>query len=487
MCPDIPVFSMTQTQYPSVIVWVDDSGIAHARDTKTGNVIAEGSDHASVLQAALYSKTGRRVSVRGTLTLSSIVGVPGDTVLDLSEATLKLPDTLSSYSEILRIAGDNVLIEGGLFDGGANGVSTASRAVNCRGYSNVTVSGAKFQNILVGVEAWGKNIRVHSCDFPSNVRYCVNNYSGSVSDLTVESCNAYAGILLNIDGLNVPSGSVAENIIVRGCRSYAAGQFGIAIATENNFTVRNVHVSDCQFLGPHPEAFHAEDPGIAGVYISNSYFKGVVEMGYGTSAVNDIEIQNVVIEAGDYANKHGMELTPGTYALVKNVIVRKAPLHGVKITGGSGYVYLENVIVEDPSGQTNYTYYGFWIANRAKMVNCAVYTPGGKVPLRGAHIGGQYSELHNCEIRGSDHGLFVNADDVKVVGGNYYTGYKGTIYINGKQRTKIVASHIARQPSPYAGVYEASGSDYTKIIDAVFYGTGQDAVLVGTNSKNLVL
>jgi hypothetical protein len=478
--------TLERLRAPSIIV--EKRGEAAVAIDAYGRIVAgPDTDHAAVLQTALNQKAGRRVAVRGTLTLPSMVNVPADTVLDLTEATLKLPDTLSAYSEILRIAGDNVEIIGGLLDGGANGVSTASRAINCRGYSNVTVRGAKFQNILVGVEAWGKNIRVLSCDFVANVRYCVNDYAGSIEDLTVEGCNAYAGILMNIDGSLVPSGSVAKNIVVRGCRSYAAGTFGIAIATENNFTVQNLTVSDCQFLGPHPEAFHTEDPSIAGVYISNCYFRGPVEMGYGTAAVNDIAIQNAVIEAGDYPNKHGLELTPGTYALVKNVVVRKAPLHGVKITGGGGYAYLENVIVEDPSGQTNYTYYGFWITNRAKMVNCAVYTPAGKVPLRGASIEGQYSELHDCEIRGSSYGLYVNADDVKVLGGNYYAGWQGTIYIAGRQRTKIVAAHIARQASPYAGVVEGGDSDYTKIIDCVFYGTGNDVVLVGANSKNVVL
>ncbi|MCC6051095.1 MAG: hypothetical protein LM580_10330, partial [Thermofilum sp.] len=66
MCPDIPVFSLTQTQVPSVIVWIDDSGVAHARDTKTGSIIAESADHASVLQAALnaLSGVGGRVFVK---------------------------------------------------------------------------------------------------------------------------------------------------------------------------------------------------------------------------------------------------------------------------------------------------------------------------------------------------------------------------------------------------------------------------------------
>ena len=73
MCPDIPVFSLTQTQVPSVIVWVDESGIAHARDAKTGNIIAEGSDHTAVIQAAIDAVDKGEVVVRGTATLTSQV------------------------------------------------------------------------------------------------------------------------------------------------------------------------------------------------------------------------------------------------------------------------------------------------------------------------------------------------------------------------------------------------------------------------------
>jgi hypothetical protein len=90
-------------------------------------------------------------------------------------------------------------------------------------------------------------------------------------------------------------------------------------------------------------------------------------------------------------------------------------------------------------------------------------------------------------VGGGTFGLYVGADDTKIFGGDYNTGWMGSIHIAGKQRTKIVGAHIARQASPYAGVYEASGSDYTKIIDAVFYGTGNDVYLVGANSKNVVL
>jgi len=39
----------------SVIVWVDEQGIAKARDSATGGIIAESSDHASVIQAAVDS------------------------------------------------------------------------------------------------------------------------------------------------------------------------------------------------------------------------------------------------------------------------------------------------------------------------------------------------------------------------------------------------------------------------------------------------
>jgi len=72
MCPDIPVFSLTQTRVPSVIVWVDESGIVHARDTKTGNIIAESSDHTSVVQAVInyVKKRDAWIHVKGTLKIT---------------------------------------------------------------------------------------------------------------------------------------------------------------------------------------------------------------------------------------------------------------------------------------------------------------------------------------------------------------------------------------------------------------------------------
>jgi hypothetical protein len=47
-----PLYYSPEQPY-TVLVWVDDLGIAHARDGATGKIIAEGSDHASVIQAAI--------------------------------------------------------------------------------------------------------------------------------------------------------------------------------------------------------------------------------------------------------------------------------------------------------------------------------------------------------------------------------------------------------------------------------------------------
>jgi hypothetical protein len=124
---------------------------------------------------------------------------------------------------------------------------------------------------------------------------------------------------------------------------------------------------------------------------------------------------------------------------------------------------------------------------RAILTNCRVAWTGTVRPGRGINVGGQYTELHNCVVGGDTFGLYVNADDVKVFGGDYNTGWMGSIHIAGRQRTKIVAAHVQRRSAPYAGIYEASGSDYTKIIDCVFYGTGNDVYLVGANSKNVTL
>jgi hypothetical protein len=51
--PAAQPISLAQPEPHSVLVWVDDQGIARARDGRTGRIIAESTDHASVIQAAI--------------------------------------------------------------------------------------------------------------------------------------------------------------------------------------------------------------------------------------------------------------------------------------------------------------------------------------------------------------------------------------------------------------------------------------------------
>ena len=67
------MFGLTQTQVPSIIVWVDDSGVAHARDTKTGNIIAEGRDHTSVIRAAINAIDAGTIFLRAGVYTADIV------------------------------------------------------------------------------------------------------------------------------------------------------------------------------------------------------------------------------------------------------------------------------------------------------------------------------------------------------------------------------------------------------------------------------
>jgi hypothetical protein len=59
----IPLYYSPVQSY-TALVWVDDLGIAHAKDGSTGRIIAEGSDHASVIQAAIDSLDAGIVLVR---------------------------------------------------------------------------------------------------------------------------------------------------------------------------------------------------------------------------------------------------------------------------------------------------------------------------------------------------------------------------------------------------------------------------------------
>jgi len=75
---------VTPPEAHSVVVWVDDLGIAHARDGKTGRIIAEGGDHASVIQSAIdYLSDGGRVFIRkGVYSIASTVTVPDGVTLE---------------------------------------------------------------------------------------------------------------------------------------------------------------------------------------------------------------------------------------------------------------------------------------------------------------------------------------------------------------------------------------------------------------------
>lgn len=481
----VPNLDVT-TQHASVIVWEED-GIAYAKDGRTGRIIAKGSDHASVLQSALNEKTGRRVVVKGTLTISRTVTVPGNTILDLGEATLKLPDTLTAYSEILQLGGDNVEIEGGTFDGRMSANNQYCVAINCAGYSNITVRNAKFRDILIGVNAVGRKIRVVDCDFLYNVKYCVNNWSGTVDELLVRGCRSESGILLNIDCATMPDYSIVRNIIVSDCIHTGTAEYGIAIASKSTVPVHDLQVANCQFLGTYTlDAFHVEMSYTHGIRVSNSVFNGQFVIGYESYPNYNIEINNVIVQNATRPGNQGMYMCVGDTLKMSNVIVRNIAQNGI-IIGGSGVAHLSNVTVLDVSQEADRTYWGMMLYARAVLSNCRVGWTGTVRPSRGIWIGGQYSELYNCIVGGDAFGLYVDADDVKVVGGDYNTGWMGSIYIAGRQRTKVVGAHVQRQPAPYAGVYEAPGSDYTKIIDATFYGVGQDVVLVGANSRNVVL
>jgi hypothetical protein len=103
-------------QAPSIIVWVD-GGVAYAKDTRTGRMIAESSDHASVIQAALnaLAQTGGAVLLRrGTYYLAASISVPAYCALvGEGPENTKLVFTTASGDGIVLPDGDaRVLIEG---------------------------------------------------------------------------------------------------------------------------------------------------------------------------------------------------------------------------------------------------------------------------------------------------------------------------------------------------------------------------------------
>ncbi|MEM4455436.1 MAG: right-handed parallel beta-helix repeat-containing protein [Thermofilaceae archaeon] len=477
---------------PAAYTVFREGGRVKAVSGATGKVEVEGEDAWSVLTAVFQKLTPGRtwkevVAVRGSLTLGKILQVPGNTVLDLRGAELRLPDTLAEYCELIRIGGDNVEVIGGILDGRRSVHGRDCFGVNCYGRSNIIVRGTVFRDLLAGVFTAGKGILVDSCRFESDVHYGVTIWAGSGEDVTISNCTFRSGWAINVDMASARNSF--RNLTVMNCEGVGnlqAGTLGIALASTAEYTITGVRIVNSRFTDYGDECFHSEGYGTSDVQIVNSYFGRTAR--YASLAIgltgdqehSRVQLSNVIVEN---AKTNGITLSAKDQATLTNVYVKNAGYHGV-VLWGSGTHTLTGVHAIDVSQALNTTYYGFVVQAKARMVGCTCSYTGTVRPMVGARVysTASGSELITCELWGDYSSLWIDgASDVKVIGGRYTGGWRGRILVASALRTKIVGAEIARHPD-YGGVSETGTSDYTVVEGCTFTGTGKAVVFAGANS-----
>ena len=118
---------LSQPEPHSVLVWVDESGTARARDGRTGKIIAESTDHAAVLQAAIDSASalGGKVFVRsGKYVISSTVRVKPNVDVEFERNAVRIG---GGANPMFYVSGSNpvhfVRISGGYFGSSTSGTN----------------------------------------------------------------------------------------------------------------------------------------------------------------------------------------------------------------------------------------------------------------------------------------------------------------------------------------------------------------------------
>ena len=388
MCPDIPVFSLTQTQVPSVIVWVDESGIAHARDAKTGNIIAEGSDHASVIQAALdaaapaggrvfigrgtYDLGGKQLSIAGKSNISIRGEGMGATVIyrgaivkndraptynvEIADLTIDggaaVPKcvNLAAYSYNFRLKRvelknsgdsfllfwegvDNLIVEDSIFyDGGLT--QAADNAAGTQLYE--TEGRTVFRNCLfVKQRSKGGGLLT----------------TGGTGNLLIDGCtfidlsgNAYAAISIE------NSFGPVKDVTIVNCRAYGKSA-GIRVGNSTANPVEKAVIANCIATGL-VGAINAKEVVIANCVVFNTGY------GFYVSDSKRVAIANCVAKNTNYYNespdydKIGLWISNNAVVRVSGLLVyddQATPTTPRGIGGyNNQYVYLEGVALDGP-------------------------------------------------------------------------------------------------------------------------------------------
>jgi len=447
-----------------------------------------GTDAATVIQSALNALTsGRtwkeRIVFKGEFITKNggWISVPSYTILDCREARFKLPSG-GLYSEIFRMSGGNVEIWGGIFDGNKRERGIHDALINPASHDDVLIIGSTFTDVTNAIVVNNARMTVRDVTFIDCLYGVTGQNTGDVSDFLLDGARflgTQQDIPIDFDRTKV-TGCKLKNFYI----DMDAGSAGaVAFHSEAEDPVTDVEISG--FTIKHGVA------AVDGIHIEGDYNydirieNGIID-GEGTGSENlyikghRVKIENVICLNSGY---NAIYIFGGEDVILENVLAQNAQRNGFHIAAAvSGYVHLSNCVVRNVSLES-VSYSGFVIeADNAKLDNCHVAGAENRMS-QGFKISGNSVELVSCRV--DDHAAQVRAvwisgaNDTKIIGGVYYTGWQYNIRIQDSFGTFIQGAWI--QVGAGVGTIADDGtSDYTRVFNCIF--SGAPTLVIAANS-----
>lgn len=280
-----------------------DGNVVKAKNGRTGKIEFKDSDATSVINSVMneinYSRVYMlKIVLKGDFTLTDTIKVPSYTILDLTQARLRLDDNVNKDMISSNGRVTHTWIVGGYLDGNKDN-NISGHGINIDGYycwikdvwmENIAQDGIHLESTLSSSENRIEGGRIYNCN--GNGIYADSyNIDGYIRDITIANCNRlielHGGIWLT--SRVIGWGSVQEGIV-----SYAGNFFD------------NIRLTG---IGTHGIAYYATNNSIWTGAVINSY---VTKSGYTNNGVH--------LETGDTYNLQNVRIVGTEIAGFENAI-----------------------------------------------------------------------------------------------------------------------------------------------------------------------
>jgi len=487
------------TQHPQIgpydyIVGKWDNGTIYALSGETGTVVYTSDNIVSLISNILDNNMSIFVR-KGIYDVNNVIGVHlfKDNITFIGDYPLFRLVKDDGYAEIFRISGNEIVFQNFVLDG--MNQTYNDRAIFIRG-NNTRIENVKIVNIHsvgIGFGANIFNVTIRNCEISqgtSPLAWAIGNmgdvYGTKIQNVTIENVKIDCHHGINFDLVN------ATNIKIINCDikgDYSDGGLGISVAANETCPMSRLYIIGTRVWNFGDQDVHIEQNFTKDVFVSNCYFgrtKRFTSFAYGVAVGQgngDIIIINSVFEGASW-NGIGLHLRDGAVAILDSLIIRNCNRTGIAVNGdNTTTVVMNNIEIYNVSMESN-TYYGvIAIYTKVQIGTITVkQTTGSSAPLYGIKINcGNNSVISNGIVYGNYNAIFVDSSYYVIINSvNANGGWHGTIAFDYSYNCSVTDSILQRH-STYGAIY-STNSDYLLIDGNIFYGTGLNYSLSGSNN-----